>query len=167
MKNKKSISLLWLATLLISACGSSSAELTVQDAWARPAINGNNGISVSGTYPNFNVNGSNLWRTTGNAAYFIIENDTSSEDTLLSVTSDIASAVEVHMSMMDGNGVMSMQMQEAVTVPSGKTLEFKPGGLHVMLIRLNQDLKIGDTISLTLIFEKTGSRTIVVTVKEE
>lgn len=59
MKNKKSISLLWLATLLISACGSSSAELTVQDAWARPAINGNNG-----------------------AAYFIIENDTSSEDTL-------------------------------------------------------------------------------------
>ena len=69
--------------------------------------------------------------------------------------------------MMDGNGVMSMQMQEAVTVPSGKTLEFKPGGLHVMLIRLNQDLKIGDTISLTLIFEKTGSRTIVVTVKEE
>jgi periplasmic copper chaperone A len=144
MKNKKSISLLWLATLLISACGSSSAELTVQDAWARPAINGNNG-----------------------AAYFIIENDTSSEDTLLSVTSDIASAVEVHMSMMDGNGVMSMQMQEAVTVPSGKTLEFKPGGLHVMLIRLNQDLKIGDTISLTLIFEKTGSRTIEVTVKEE
>ena len=144
MKNKKSISLLWLATLLISACGSSSAELTVQDAWARPAINGNNG-----------------------ATYFIIENDTSSEDTLLSVSSDIASAVEVHMSMMDGNGVMSMQMQEAVTVPSGKTLEFKPGGLHVMLIRLNQDLKIGDTISLTLIFEKTGSRTIEVTVKEE
>ncbi len=144
MKNKKSISLLWLATLLISACGSSSAELTVQDAWARPAINGNNG-----------------------AAYFIIENDTSSEDTLLSVTSDIASAVEVHMSMMDGNGVMSMQMQEAVTVPSGKTLEFKPGGLHVMLIGLNQDLKIGDTISLTLNFEKTGSRTIEVTVKEE
>ena len=135
MKNKKSISLLWLATLLISACGSSSAELTVQDAWARPASKG--------------------------------ENDPSSEDTLLSVTSDIASAVEVHMSMMDGNGVMSMQMQEAVTVPSGKTLEFKPGGLHVMLIRLNQDLKIGDTISLTLIFEKTGSRTIEVTVKEE
>ena len=144
MKNIFLISVYLLTILLINACSAPSGELIIQNAWARPAINGNNG-----------------------AVYFIIENDTSSEDTLLSVTSDIASAVEVHMSMMDGNGVMSMQMQEAVTVPSGKTLEFKPGGLHVMLIRLNQDLKIGDTISLTLNFEKTGSRTIEVTVKEE
>ncbi len=144
MKNIFLISVYLLTILLINACSAPSGELIIQNAWARPAINGNNG-----------------------AAYFIIENDTSSDDTLLSVTSDIASAVEVHMSMMDGNGVMSMQMQEAVTVPSGKILEFKPGGLHVMLIRLNQDLKIGDTISLTLNFEKTGSRTIEVTVKEE
>lgn len=144
MKNKTLISVLLLTTLLASACGSSSGELTIQDAWARPASAGENG-----------------------AAYFVIENGTASDDTLLSVSSDIAEATEVHMSMMDGNGVMSMQMQEAVTIPANGKVEFKTGGLHVMFVGLNQDLKVGDTISLTLNFEKAGSLTIQAPVKEQ
>ncbi|MDP1716006.1 MAG: copper chaperone PCu(A)C [Anaerolineales bacterium] len=144
MKNKNSISLLLLATLLVNACGSFSAELTVQDAWARPANAGENG-----------------------AAYFIIENGSNIDDTLLSVSSDIAAATEVHMSMVDGNGVMSMQMQEAVIVPAKDKVEFKPGGLHVMFVSLTRDLKTGDTITLTLDFKEAGSLTIQVPVRAQ
>lgn len=143
MKSKIVIFVLLLATLLVSACGAASGELTIQDAWARPANTGENG-----------------------AAYFIIENGTASDDSLMSVSSDIATAAEVHMSMGDANGVMSMQMQEAVTIPAGEPVEFKPGGLHVMLVNLTRDLKPGETITLTLNFKETGSVVVEVPVKE-
>lgn len=143
MKNKVLISVLLFATLLVSACDSPVGELTIQDAWARPANTGENG-----------------------AAYFIIENGTASDDTLMSVSSDIATAAEVHMSMADANGVMSMQMQEAVTLPAGEPVEFKPGGLHVMLVNLTRDLKPGETITLTLNFKETGYVVVEVLVRE-
>lgn len=143
MKNKTLIFVLLLTAFLASACGSSSGQMTVSDAWARPASAGENG-----------------------AAYFIIKNGTASDDTLLSVSSNIASATEVHMSMADGNGVMSMQMQEAVAVPAKGKVEFKAGGLHVMFVNLNHDLKVGDTITLTLNFKTAGSVVIEVPVTE-
>ena len=142
MKSKIVIFVLLLATLLVSACGAASGELTIQDAWARPANTGENG-----------------------AAYFIIENGTASDDSLMGVSSDIATAAEVHMSMGDANGVMSMQMQEAVTIPAGEPVEFKPGGLHVMLVNLTRDLKPGETITLTLNFKETGNVVVEVPVK--
>lgn len=132
-----------LMTMLVAACGASSGELTVRDAWARPANTGDNG-----------------------AAYFIIANGTSADDILLSVTSEIATAAEVHMSMGDANGVMSMKMQESVPVPARDKVEFKPGGLHVMFVGLTQDLKIGDTITLKLNFEKAGNIVIQAPVRE-
>lgn len=144
MKYMKLISELVLAVLVISACGGSSGELTVQDAWARPASVGENG-----------------------AAYFVIENGTAATDTLLSISSEIATAAEVHMSMGDDNGVMSMQMQASVPVPARDKVEFKPGGLHVMLVSLTQDLKVGDTITFRLNFEKAGDLTVEAPVKEQ
>lgn len=143
MKKTKSISVLLLTILLISACSSPSGELSVSDAWARPAGLGENG-----------------------AAYFIIENGTTTDDTLLSVSSDIASATEVHMSMMMDGGVMSMQMQETVPVPSGEEVEFKTGGLHVMFIGLTRELKVGEMIKLTLSFDQTGDLIIEVPIVE-
>ncbi|MBI5953014.1 MAG: copper chaperone PCu(A)C [Chloroflexi bacterium] len=136
--------LLLIALIALAACSPASGTLTVTDAWARNARAGENG-----------------------AAYFVIENGTSADDTLLGVRSDIASATEVHMSMADANGVMSMNMQESVSVPANGRIEFKPGGLHVMLIGLTQDLNFGDTITLTLNFERAGEITLQVEVKEQ
>ncbi|WKZ52630.1 MAG: copper chaperone PCu(A)C [Anaerolineales bacterium] len=136
--------MLTVAVMTFSACAPSNSALTVQNAWARPARAGENG-----------------------AAYFVIENGTASDDTLLSVSSDIATATEVHMSMMDGNGMMSMQMQETVNIPASKKVEFKAGGLHVMFIGLTRDLNIGDTITLILRFEKAGETSLQMEVKEQ
>ena len=143
MKNKSLTSVFLLAILLISACGAPPGEMTIQNAWARPAASGDNG-----------------------AAYFIIENGAGFDDTLLSVSSDIAVATEIHMSMMMDSDMMTMQEQESVDVPDGKSVEFKPGGLHVMFVELNQDLKVGDTFMLILRFENAGEIKIQVEVKE-
>lgn len=143
MKNTKLVIVLLLVFLLASAC-SSSGQLTVQDAWARPASAGDNG-----------------------AAYFVIENGMNTDDTLLSVSSDIARATEVHKSTMNDAGVMSMQLQESVPVPARENVEFEPGGLHVMFVELTQDLTAGETISLTLNLERAGSLTIQVPVEEQ
>ena len=139
----KRLLLVLLAVVSLTACSTSSGTLTVNDAWARTASMGENG-----------------------AAYFIIENGTKSDDTLLSVSSDIAEATEVHMSMSDSNGVMSMNMQEMVEIPTKGKVEFKTGGLHVMFINLNRDLKVGDSISLILNFKNAGSMTIEIPVRE-
>lgn len=69
------------------------------------------------------------------------------------------------MSMMDAIGVMPMQQQESVSVPARGKVEFKPCGLHVILINLTQDMQVGDTNTLTLIFENAGSVEIQVPVR--
>lgn len=143
MRNKSLTFLFLWVSILVSSCSAPSGKMTIQNAWARPANSGSN-----------------------SAAYFIIENETASDDTLMSVSSDIAAVAEVHMSMADANGVMSMQMQEAVTIPAGEQVEFKPGGLHVMFVNLTRDLKPGDTITLTLNFKETGNVVVEVPVKE-
>lgn len=142
MKNRVLFLALLLPALFASACGT-RGEFKVMDAWARPAASGDNG-----------------------AAYFIISNATDTEDRLLNVSTDVASAAEVHMSMMDSNGVMAMEMQESVLIPAQQEIIFKPGGLHVMLVGLMQDLKMGETISLTLNFETAGSMIIQADVED-
>ena len=53
-----------------------------------------------------------------------------------------------------------MKRIERLEVPSGKTVEFEPGGLHVMLKDPPAALEIGDKVSLTFRFEKSGLRTV-------
>ena len=51
---------------------------------------------------------------------------------------------------------MGMRQVEHVPVPAGSTFYFKPMGHHVMLIKLTQDLKAGDTVKAVLKFSKAG-----------
>jgi copper(I)-binding protein len=130
--NKKLIPLVVLAVLLVSAC-SSTRELTVQDSWVRPAQRGDN-----------------------SPAYLIIRNATNGDDILLSASTEVAESVEIHISMKDANGVMSMSPQESIPIPAQQEIIFKPGGLHVMLVNLNRNLIEGDLLTLMLNFEQTG-----------
>ena len=85
-------------------------------------------------------------------------------DRLLSARSPAADAAEIHSMTMDGN-VMKMRQVDAIELPTGQTVELKPGGYHLMLMGLKVPLKAGDQIPLTLKFEKAGE--VVVTVKVE
>jgi periplasmic copper chaperone A len=128
-------------TLLLSACGGSSG-LTVTDVWARPG------------------------NADGNSAIYFVVTPGSQADTLLSANSDVAMMVELHESTMAADGTMMMNQQENVPIPTGSKFEFKPGGFHVMLMGLKNDLKVGDMFKATLKFEKAGEITVDVTVRE-
>ncbi len=77
---------------------------------------------------------------------------------LISAQSPMAGVVEIHEMVMDGS-VMKMRAIPALDLPAGKTIHLKPGGYHVMLMDLKQQLKDGDVVPLTLVVEgKDGKR---------
>lgn len=63
-------------------------------------------------------------------------------------------------------GMMKMQKVESVAIPAGKTTKLEPGGYHVMLMKLVKPLKAGETITVTLTFEKAGKKEVTATVRE-
>ncbi len=70
----------------------------------------------------------------------------------------IAGVVEIHEMAMENN-VMKMRQIPGLDIASGKTMDLKPGGYHVMLMDLKQQLKGGESIPITLTFEDTKSKT--------
>ena len=80
---------------------------------------------------------------------------------LVGASSPLTPSVEVHEMTMQDN-VMKMRQVPAVDLPAGKTVELKPGGYHVMLMDLKQQVKAGDTVPVTLQIEgKDGQRELV------
>ena len=130
---------LWLA-----ACAPAGGSLSVQDAWVRLS-------------PQVADAAAGYMRLQGGAT----------DDALLSVSSDIAKTVELHESKMDSNNMMSMSPVESIPVPANGTAELKPGGYHVMFMGLTRGLKPGDSVALTLKFEKAGEIAVTATVKEQ
>jgi periplasmic copper chaperone A len=70
---------------------------------------------------------------------------------LVGVATPVAGTAEVHEMKMEGE-VMRMRPVAKVDLPAGKTVEFRPGGYHLMLMDLKQPLKAGAVVPLTLIF---------------
>ncbi|MFO1298707.1 MAG: copper chaperone PCu(A)C, partial [Rubrivivax sp.] len=73
-------------------------------------------------------------------------------------SSPVAGVVEIHEMVMEGS-TMRMRAVPALELPAGQSVELKPGGYHVMLMDLKQQVKPGDTVSVTLVIEgKDGKR---------
>jgi copper(I)-binding protein len=137
---KKVFWLIPLGVLLLTTCGSEKG-IEIHDALMRPAAQGENG-----------------------AVYFVIHNHSSQADALTGLTSDIAVA-EMHESKMNGD-IMQMNQVESVPLEPYAEIEFAPGGLHVMLVGLKQDMKLGDEIDLSLHFKNYQDLKVRVTVSE-
>jgi periplasmic copper chaperone A len=89
-------------------------------------------------------------------AFMTIVNESDQADRLLAVESAIAEQVEIH-EMRHEDGMMKMrEMENGVPVPAHGTLELKPGGYHLMLVRPVKPLQEGDQFSATLVFEHAG-----------
>ncbi len=67
---------------------------------------------------------------------------------------------------MGDDGMMKMEKQDAVPIPAGGELELKPGSYHIMLIGLKRDLKVGESVTLTLHFNGYEDVTITIPVKD-
>ena len=132
--------ILFSATLLLSACEASEG-IEVSDAWVRTATEGTN-----------------------SAVYFVIQNHNADVDEVIGASTDIANAAEVHESKMEGD-VMRMNHMDSVTLDPSVKVEFMPGGLHVMLIGLKQDLKAGDQVEVILHFKNNSDLIVKATVR--
>ncbi len=88
---------------------------------------------------------------------------TGTSDTLVSISSPVASRAELHESYSD-NGVMKMRPVVSVIVAPGKPAVLQPGGYHIMLIDLARALKEGDSFPITLHFAKAGAVTVTASV---
>jgi len=159
----------------LAACGdddggsSGSAAVTVTDAWARtsPAM------------------------ATVGAAYLTLESKDGDALVGASVDPSVAAKVEIHETVMAGSsdttmamgsdttamgmgsdttaagsGAMTMQPVESVPLPAGEPVALAPGGYHLMLIDLAKPLTTGETIQITLTFEKAGPQTVEAEVRD-
>ena len=128
------------AALLAFAALAANAQTTVKDAWVRSTV------------PQQMATGLFAQITSAKGG------------TLVSVSSPAAGVAEVHEMAMDGN-VMKMRAVPALVLPAGKTVELKPGGYHVMLMDLKQPLKVGDTVTVSLVIEAADKTRETVAVK--
>lgn len=81
-------------------------------------------------------------------------------DRLISVRSDHAKEVQLHLSEEE-NGVMKMRhLPEPLELPGAARTDLKPGGLHLMLMGLEAPLVAGGVVDVTLTFEKAGEITL-------
>ncbi len=123
-----------LAAGLVALSASASAQTAVKDPWVR------------GTVPQQKATGMFAQVTSAGGGK------------LVSASSPVAGVVEIHEMAMEGN-VMKMRAIPGLELPAGKAVDLKPGGYHVMLMDLKQQLKAGDTVPVTLVVEgKDGKR---------
>jgi len=164
-----------LLVLGLSACGTPTGESTgaaaaggisVGEPWVRAALlkedAAASGMSIEASAaPGMSIEASAMGEGMEmdgavSAGYMTLRNDGAGADRLLEVSSDVAREVQLHTSEMNNN-VMRMRRVEAIDVPAGATVALEPGGYHLMLLDLKRDLAAGETVKLTLRFERAGT----------
>ncbi|MDR7416894.1 MAG: copper chaperone PCu(A)C [Armatimonadota bacterium] len=135
-----------LLAALILALGlaqAATSAIEVEHPWARPGTRGGN-----------------------SAVYMEIHNRSSQLDRLVAAEAEVAEAVELHRTRTEG-GMHRMEKVESIEVPGGAKVELKPGGYHIMLIRLTRPLRVGERFPLKLRFARAGDLGIQVPVRQE
>jgi copper(I)-binding protein len=89
------------------------------------------------------------------AAYLVLEGH-GTADRLIDARSTAAERVEIHTHVHE-NGLMVMKRVDALAVPATGTAVLEPGADHVMLIGLHETLLPGTTVTITLVFERSGA----------
>ena len=132
MKTKRFI--LALATLTSLTTLSALAQVSVSEPWVRATVS--------------------QQKATG--AFMQLKAEKGSR--LVEARSPVAGVVEVHEMAMQGEVMKMRALSHGLEIAKGHSLVLKPGGYHVMLMELKQQLKAGDRVSVTLTFEDVASK---------
>lgn len=118
-----------LSTLFLAALSSPvAAQVKVGDPWVRATV------------PQQKATGAFMSLTAEKGAR------------LVEAKSPVAGVVEIHEMAMENN-VMKMRAIPGLDLPAGKPVELKPGGYHVMLMELKEQMKDGQSVPITLVVE--------------
>ncbi|NIR48036.1 copper chaperone PCu(A)C [candidate division KSB1 bacterium] len=113
-------------------------NIQAENVWSRPAAKGGNGV-----------------------VYLTLNNAGSTADRLLGAQSDICEVVEIHETKMQSDRMMMQPIEGGLEMPAENQIQFKPGGAHIMLIRLKKPLKVDESFEVVLQFEKSGFVSVV------
>ena len=119
--------LLFCFALPVSAQQNASALPTISDVWVKATVPGG---SVTGAY---------------------MQIRSAIPLKLVKIDSPAARLIELHESKMT-DGVMEMKALDGVDIPAGKRVTLKPGGMHVMMMKIAKPIIAGDKVPLTLTF---------------
>ena len=112
---------------------SALSQVSVENPWARP------------TPPNARLA----------AGYLTVVNASGAPDRLVGASSPAAARVEMHVNIKDGD-ILRMREVKDLKLPAGGRLELKPVGAHLMFVNIKAPFRQGDTVPVTLRFEKGG-----------
>jgi copper(I)-binding protein len=154
------------ASLGLAACGDDD------DAGTTAASTTAEAVSVSGPWARVTAPEAKT-----SAAYMTITSKDGDVLTNASVPADIAGMAQLHetttsgesMDSMDGESMSAMKGMkevEQIDIPAGGSVQLKPGGYHIMLMELAAPIAAGDTVPVTLTFEKAGEVTVDAVAKE-
>ena len=99
------------------------------------------------------------------AVYMRIANRGDAEVTILSAESAAAAQIEFHRSIIE-NGTARMEAADGLRIPAGATIELEPGGAHIMLMGLTEDLLPDNQIPLNLICDSGQVYALDISIQE-
>ncbi len=130
------------ASLLVTAgCTAGAPALTVSAAQGAVPVSGSSQVAVS------------------------ITNLGDGDDELIGARTPAALGVEIHVTEIS-NQRATMRQLDRVAIPAGNTIQFRPGGLHLMLVIPDPTMVAGTTFDLTFEFARSDEITVEVSVVE-
>lgn len=102
---------------------------------------------------------------TAAAGYVTFVGASQRSDELVGASSPRAAAIEIH-ATSSKDGVLRMRPVERLPIPAGATVRLAPGGTHLMLMGLSAPLAGGESLPVTLTFERAGAVTVRFAVRD-
>lgn len=96
--------------------------------------------------------------------FVTIKNSGSTDDVLIAAESPSAGYMELHEMAMVGDVMKMRPLKDGIPVPAGQTVELKPGGLHMMFMKVSEPFVEGAKVNVKLTFAKAGSVELVLPV---
>ncbi|MBX5045502.1 DUF1775 domain-containing protein [Rhizobium lentis] len=96
--------------------------------------------------------------------FFTVKNNGKTDDRLVSVSSPASGEVQIHEMVTKDNVMRMRQLKEGLAIAAGQTVKLEPGNLHLMFQKVKTPFKQGDTVPVTLTFEKAGKVDLVLQV---
>lgn len=100
------------------------------------------------------------------AGYMSITNPGAIEDKLVSAASPRAARVEIHEMKMEGTTMSMAPVTGGVVVAPGASVALAPGGFHLMFMDVTGPFVAGETVPVTLTFEKAGAVEVALGVRD-